>query len=276
MNHNLQNPIRPDGYLLEISRRYSTELPSYFLEQSADEQYKSRARALGRTANTLSQSHTVGEFVTPEASLYSIIGKLDTFFEATQTLATFDKNQHEYGLKASYEARTAEKMKIIEFNHTLRDVIDKHPRMSPPELTKFLVQSYSFLHGSQHIDEFAFEAKARVKGMQHELLTEQVIGTIDDPDINYELATPEQELRGADIIAYVGDVELPIDIKASQNLVDAAIQKGRPPHRVMYSGFSSEEAGNRFRIPREEAIARSVPMRRYLLQAAHQEHAMYA
>ena len=271
MNHITQNSVRPDGYLLEITRSYSDELPPQFLEQSANEQYKSRAKALGRTANTLSQNNTVGEFVTPEAAVYSLIGKLDTFFEGAQNLDAIAQDREEYGLQTSRKMILAEKMKVIDFNHTLRDVIDKHPRMSAPELVQFMAQSYSFLHGSQHIDEFVHQARARVIGMQHELLTEQVIGTIDDPDISYELASPDEETRGIDIKVTVGDTVLPLDIKASQRLVDKAIERGAKQNRMLVSPLSYEEAKGRFRLPREEAVERAKPMRRQLLAIAYQE-----
>lgn len=267
MNHNKpqHEPLRADSYLRRIytSAQYRDTLTQgNFSTAPYDEQQHLRNQALGRAANFLVKQNTSqNQYVTPEGSLYHLMGQLGSAYHARKEL----EHMEAYGHAGNRQAILAQKERVINFNHSLRDVIDKHPDVNARELLNFMGKSFEHLHGARNVDDFMYVARGLITGMQHEVIAEQIIGAIDDDSISYEETDLQGELRGADLYITIDDFRFPVDIKSSQRAVQRSVERHGEDWQL-WSGVPQEKLGNRFRLTHKEASQYAGDMRTRLFQ----------
>lgn len=276
MNHeksdSTSQSLNVDHYLRSLysQRDYQQTLANGNFSRASDaERLQLRHMALGRAANVLIQQQTHNQYVTPEGSVYKLLSQLGSFYHSQQELDRMKESKH----PANREALRAHKERVINFNHSLRDVIDKHPHLTTSKLVNFMAASFERLYGPENVNNFVYAARTRTIGMQHEVIADQLIGAIDDDNLSYEESDLEGEMKGADFYVTLYDFTFPVDIKAAPTAFERSVEKsGRTSQ--LWSVVPQEVIGERFRLTPQEVEEYTPTMHEELYALAHrlQDH----
>lgn len=221
-----------------------------------------RAVALGSRA--LVDSHTTEHgYVSPEGCVYRLIATIDDFVTAQQELDHLKEEDAERRQKLPHLR------KAIAFNHAAKELINNQPNIEFNELVAFTTKMYLGMHRDDPdlSDEHRYHQRAlyvrdatkqRLHGMRSELAMEQIIWAANDPAIEYEETTIEDELRGVDLFITYHGQRVGIDAKASRAAAQMAKAKSSHPERIVWSQVKWDDFDGGFRIS-DELAARKVP-----------------
>ncbi len=180
------------------------------------------------------------------------------------------------------------KLNLIGFNNILKDIIDTNPSIEPfviTELVKSATIAYGY--GAEDINMAVRETEERQVGMKHELGFEAPLYYLPE---GFEIldTTDKDDSEGVDhrILCRNG-VIVTVDVKASQELADKAIQEaeefsymsghgGRLPKNklIMFSGYTMDDFDpkNPWR-PKPDAVERVYPaIEKALIEASGEEY----
>lgn len=239
-----------------------------FNKLDLDERRRVINRAITKSARFLAESATKDSgYRTPEGHRFALIAQLEPFYRAQKALNKI-RQQEQEGVRVSFSKKRYYRNEVIEFNHTLKDVIDSHPSLSFNELLTFVTRMYQGANPNQNITDFTHEVRLAMNGMRHEIGATQIIGALG---LEYDETDNEQEMKGQDLIVYINGQPVPIDIKASPATVEIARQKSLYPDHIIWSHIEDYEFDGGFRIPYELAQQKGPAMMRDLNQAARAE-----
>jgi phosphoribosylpyrophosphate synthetase len=219
-----------------------------------------RTRASIRmAANVLKEAKPSGR-LTMDGHAMNITGQLTTLNESIHTLKDLEDNG------ASHREKITALTHIAKFNHAVKEMIDENSSLTFSEVFTFIMTMNQAINGRQTKEDteaFSTEIRGRLVGMRHEIAVEQMLGYMHD--VEYEDATIEDDLNGADIFVSLNGLPmLPLDIKASWNT--AQIKKtnarlhGADANHIIWSHIDDEDFNGTFRIPADIAATKSVAL----------------
>lgn len=197
----------------------------------------------------------------PDTQLYvSILSVVPRMVEGYHTL-----NDHNSSRAERHDA----KLDMIEFNDSLRSIIDNNPHIQEDVLIGLVKSALlSYGYGAKDVNKGEMEAKTALIGMKHELAFESVLSWLPE---GYEIltTTDEDDKHGADFkVRCPNGVILYIDIKATAESAAEATQDNiefyarfreqLPANQlVLHSGFEREDFDG-WR-PTNESVQRVLP-----------------
>jgi|GEM_PF-7128382 len=182
---------------------------------------------------------------------------------------------------------------MIEFNHTLREIIETNPSIQPKVVTDLIKSAtLRYGYGADAVNAIVNQTHEALYGIKHEQAFKAALFYLPE---GYELVEASSEAEetmldkhGTDIrVRCPNGVIVSIDVKSSQKGVEYAHLKeqlyqqkgGRlKPHQItLYSGFTSEDFDtNSPWQPNQAAIARVVPQIEQELRRASQRKDIFA
>jgi hypothetical protein len=230
---------------------------------SSDEKLSMRAHGLGAAALQLAQENTrESGYKTLDGHIYTLLAACNSSLAAQQKL-----DQLRYA-KSTREEKIPYLEKVVDFNHTLREVIDAGgSSLTPTSLFSMLGEMYQLMYGPDNVSAFTQELRRKFTGMRHEIGFEQIIANM--PDVEYINATPKEEIiDGIDMkIKYMGII-LPSDIKASQDSATKAQENDWGKNKLyIWSHLQNQDFGNKFRISNTLAEQKAQEIRPILRDA---------
>lgn len=220
-----------------------------------------RAVALGSQA--LVGDHTSERgYVSPEGCVYRLISTIDSFVSAQQELDRLKEVGSERRQKLPHLRN------VIAFNHAAKELIDSQPDIQFNELVSFTTKMYQGMHRDDpelHDDARYHQRTVYVRdsikevlhGMRNELAVEQIIWAANDPELEYDDTTVEDELRGVDLFINYHGQRFGIDVKASQAATHMAKLKSHHPERIVWSQVDWDDFEGGFRISDELALQKA-------------------
>jgi hypothetical protein len=190
--------------------------------------------------------------------------------------------------EASKPAKYKAKLDLIGFNNGIKDIVNTNPSIEPFAITG-LVKSATIGYGyrAEDINLAVREAEERQVGVKHELGFEAPLYYLPE---GFEImdTTDEDDKKGIDYRIRCRNGEIvTVDVKASQELADKAIQEekefsymfghgGQPPKNklILFSGYTMDDFDprNPWR-PKPEAVERVYPtIERALIEASGEEY----
>ncbi|OYX40930.1 hypothetical protein B7Y94_05855 [Candidatus Saccharibacteria bacterium 32-49-12] len=141
---------------------------------------------------------------------------------------------------------------LVEFNHSVKDMIDSNPSIKFPDMMRFLAKTNLQVNGHEkNSEEFNQAIRGVLDGMRHEIGVEQMLGHLDN--VEYLEAEVEDDLKGGDILVSVdGGDYIPLDIKASPFSAARAQEKARrngfSGNNIIWSQLDNEDFNGGFRV----------------------------
>jgi hypothetical protein len=176
-------------------------------------------------------------------------------------------------------------MGMIRFDDMLRTTIEEHKTLQPEVIIGLITSTMlNYGYDAQDINMIAGETKKSLRGMKHELGVESVLYQLPEGFVP-EDTTDKDDKEGADfIVRCPNGVLVYIDVKASQETADEAIERRdeyfaekhmEPPKNkiILYSGFEDKDFDPQSPwVPTQEAVRRVMPyIEENLRQAAEAE-----
>lgn len=162
---------------------------------------------------------------------------------------------------------------LVEFNHTIRRMIEANPELTIPDVKSLVIDAYRDLKSNGDLDgvmdeqSLSEEVKACLQGMRHEIAAAQLIeysGYYVYTDISIE-----DDLRGIDMYVLVENDEdpakqkwLPIDIKSTKRKADETNQD--PRNNAIYSLLEDGDFGNSFEMHPENMRKKAAAMKKQI------------
>lgn len=177
---------------------------------------------------------------------------------------------------ASLQDRNTDLDKIIPMNHALKELIDANQRLTMPTVKNFVGGLMLQTEGPVRAEQAKGVIGSTLNGMRHEIAAENTFWQLPADEVsNVVQATAEQEKEGIDLIVVYKGYQVPFDLKAREESADAAnIRHGGKAYRAIYSGFTSEDFGNGFRVD-EEATQKQISRYRQELEQSVFERFQY-
>lgn len=230
-----------------------------------EDKFELRSRALGAAAMQRANENTrESGYKTPEGHLYSLMSQYGSFISSHRALDYLQSHD------TSREEKLPELRKAVEFNATLRELIDASgSSLTATSLFVTLAETFQHMHGTEELPYFMSEMRGVLSGMRHEIGFEQIIATM--PDIEYEHATPEEDITlGIDMkLSYKG-VRIDADIKASAYNAQKANENDWHKNKLyIWSQLSDSDFGNGFHISNKLAQEKSRDVRTILDDSLH-------
>ena len=138
---------------------------------------------------------------------------------------------------------------IIEFNHTLRKIIDAEQCSRMQQLTDFVSGVVLMMGEHEEVVRYAENAaQTTLVGMRQEIAAESVLSSMREVH-GIRGANDEEELCGIDIVVNYKGVEVGIDVKSSQAAANRANESARwhndNEYMAVWSGFTGRDFGNK-------------------------------
>ena len=205
----------------------------------------SRFRAVGKAALAIVEQGR-GHDHTPYLQL---LGSLPNFIETQHHLDT---------LRAQRQTRSNEfreaKVRVIQFNHHLREVVDTNPNESVSAIARFATEATLALVSPREAAYVNQQVTSALEGMRHEIALEGVLYHIKGVE-EVRNATTEEELKGVDIVVNYKGMSMDLDVKASQKSAQEKavnqLSHGNPAIPI-WSGFNRSDFGDKLRITDQE------------------------
>ena len=239
-------PIRPPRQYFDAIRRSD----QYMAERSRLNDSEHDRRAIGATAlRFVAEREAESPYLDLDVQAVRIIGLLDDFMTGEHALDLMQDRMRD-GERISRDERRAEVKKTVKFNHALRELIDTNQRLTLREIEQFVGAASMELYDSEQEREYLLnKLRMCMVGMQHEVVAEQALWTIDGvEDVIH--ADVEDELRGIDLKVIYHGRGVNLDIKASQRAADMAAMKAQG-HRqssvIVWTGTTSTHLNGHFR-----------------------------
>ena len=204
---------------------------------------------------------------TPEKSLNAMIGALPAYIHGLEGI----REHHETG-KLRYREHQSMKRRASQLNHSIKSMIKQNTSLTFQNITDTAATLYGVMNRERWgEDRPGYEAEARwfkkqfegdLRGMQHEVLAQQVIQAINlvnpiiDPKTGKETprvtidtsVSVEDDLHGTDMYVTLDGVTFPIDIKASERTAENVRKKSSHPDSIITTGFTAQELNGAFRV----------------------------
>jgi len=226
-------------------------------------------RAIGAAAlGFVAEREAVSEYLDLDVQAVRMIGLLDDFASGEHALDMI-RERSAAGERVSREERVAEVTKTVRFNHALRELIDTNQKLTLREIERFVGATSLELYDSKDERDYLLnKLRQCMVGMQHEVVAEQALWTIDGvEDVIH--AGVEDELRGIDLKVVYNGLPINLDIKASKRAEEAATMKSQGYRRssvIVWSGTTSTDLNGHFRGDADTVAA----VRRHMLAALDQ------
>lgn len=156
-----------------------------------------------------------------------------------------------------------EKIKVIKFNHQLRDIVDHNPRLGVNDLLSFVESSMMTLEGATAARQARSSVSNTLHGMRHELAFEGLLYHLTDYGVVYDEndKAPEdlikEELTGIDLVVNYKGQPLAIDVKASVESAQKKQQKNllnNSPKLAIWSQFNTRDLGPTLRPQYDQSM----------------------
>lgn len=236
-------------------------------------------RAVSLGAQALAESFTSEHgYKSRQGTRFEVISRINNLVPSVEQLHYLRQNRADKATQRPYAEE------VIEFNHSLRNMIDNEPKLTFNQVSNFLVNMYTASNKGRFTDireweqnrnKFTQEIEGALRGMRAEIAAEQIIGTMDDVEYDTEV-TVDEELNGIDGFVTMRGVEFPVDIKSSQAAMEKARQRSHNPEKIIASCVQSSDFQNdTFRLPPETALKKQ-PHMRAQLEAVYNSLPVYA
>lgn len=235
----------------------------------------SPTHALTASAETIAKNLLRGEHTLDDerkADVYTILSKLDDFTYGLEGL------RHHHQVEP-LDKRTvkASKLRVIEFNHAVQDMLAHDPTIEFDEIVSYLSDMHGVLNqhrwGNKH-DEWHREAswfhgqlEATVRGMQQEIFGEQIALRVPGVTAVERSSDPEDELRGVDRWVTMDGVRFPVDFKASYAAARHAHEHTFHPEQIVYTGVEGPRFKKALRLNTQDIELRTEQMKVQLERA---------
>ncbi len=236
--------IRPPRQYFDAIRRSDRFLE----EKSKSRDSDSERRAIGATAlHFVAGREAVSKYLDLDVQAIRLIGLLDDFVTAEHGMQDIKARVRD-GERVKRSERIPHLTEVIKFNHAFRDLIDTNQGLTVAEIERFIGAATLEMFDSKQERDFVLnELRLITIGMQHEIVAEQALWTIDGvEDVIH--ADIEDEMVGIDLkVVYNGTV-VNLDIKSSQRTAEAAQLKSRGSNtQIVWSGVNTHELNGKFR-----------------------------
>lgn len=168
----------------------------------------------------------------------------------------------------------ASKLRLVEFNHAVQDMLDSDPTIEFDEIVAFLSTMHGVINRNRWGDDktgwnqeaawFHHQVEVTVRGMQQEIFGEQIASHI--PGVVVERPTdPHDDLRGVDRWITMNGVRFPVDFKASYETARHAREKSHHPEQIVYTGVEGPRFRKALRLDTRDIDLRTEQMHRQLI-----------
>ncbi|MDB5186974.1 MAG: hypothetical protein JWM07_446 [Candidatus Saccharibacteria bacterium] len=227
---------------------------------------------------------------TSEKSLDAMVGALPSFVHGLEGIREYHAN----GNISSKEYRSL-KGRAARLNHAIKSLIKQNPTLTSQNITDTATTLYGVMNRERWDDNrngyekeakwFSTQFEGSLRGMQHEVIADQVIQAINSVDPLIDPTTGEKsprvtidtnvsvddDLHGTDMYITLDGVTFPIDIKASDRTAMNARKKSRHPQSIITTGFTAFELNGAFQVSAERAN-KAAPSMLQKLYAAREEY----
>lgn len=234
--------------------------------------------AMGHGALWLAQKGTEQSgYRSHEADVFNVIALIEPFATNQKKLDTLQQASH----PSKHNEKTFYLKKVIEFNHALKDMVDRNPRLGFSDVTRFTTQAYSLMNVKEiqslspearqdRLGWFQNAIRRSSNGMRHEIGFEQILGSLDD--IDYDETTVEGEIEGIDFYVSLNGNEFGVDVKSSPTKAkQKCLQQRNDGYRpnAIWSHLDDRDFGNSFRVSPELASQKAAAVREDLQMLAY-------
>ena len=264
-------PLNPTDYFDRI--KHGPELK----EVLSSRQLNPASVELASRAISLSMTTESG-YRPPEADKFDIISRLGSYVQSRDTLDKLSARD------SSFKERRPYMHKIIEFNHSVKAMIDNDPSRSLLEVKQFIVNTYTGLYRPHtkpelwpaKLAEFSKVIEETLVGMRSELAFAQIASLIDGITVDTEV-TADEELRGVDAIVNMNGVDLEIDVKTSPVGVHKSDVNSTHRAQAVWPHVSQTDYANGgMRLSHKTALAKRDVVHNDLIQAYAKQYSAAA
>lgn len=220
--------------------------------QDPSDTIKARRMAISMGAASLTHTEKEG-FNGFDRAVFDVISQLGTVVDTVRTLAELRERGARHVEKDPYTR------KMIQFNHSLRAIIDHRPSIRYHDLAHLLENAYKPMSDPSTDDREIFKSELHqsLNGVRHEIGFEQIVGA--HHEIKEETSI-DDDARGDDLEVLVDGIWVPIDVKASWTKMQETRARKMSeqmnghhattnnPHLVIWSHLSDEDFGDSFMI----------------------------
>lgn len=251
--HNKDPFLKPRDYVNAVKQQ-----PEY-IEAHAGDAPTSPESLIKRHKLAISLgAHAAAEVMRQEHGKFDIkprimdmVSRMDDFYDSRQRIATHKAELRKDRISdEAYQDFIQAKETVIDFNHTLREVIEvNNNRFNFEDLLVFMTEIHAAINGPDTQQEFYDHGQEVLIGMRNEIATEQIL--LQYSDYEFELGDEADDAIGADLI-----IEgVPFDVKSSPKSTEraqkTALRYGRNPHLVIWSHLKPEDFKGRLTLPAE-------------------------
>ena len=227
-----------------------------------------RRTAIRMAAVALSGERESG-YLTTEGHALNITAELTTFSDSVFELDELKAHG------ASYEETLPLRLKMVEFNHAIKDMIDSNPSLQYDQMLTFIRSMNQTVNGREGAQQFEVHVRRVLNGMRHEIAVEQMLGYM--PDVEYREATVTEDLNGADLFISINNSPMTgIDIKSSNKRAhskrESAANLGFNPNGIIWSRVTAADFDGGFRISNETAAEKAPLLHESFERAIQAEH----
>jgi hypothetical protein len=230
-----------------------------------EDKFELRSRALGAAAMQRASEHTrESGYRTPEGHLYSLIAQYDSFISSHHALDYLQNHS------TTREAKLPELRKAVEFNTTLRELIDAGgSSLTVGTLSTTLAETFQHMHGAEELPYFMGEIRRVLTGMRHEIGFEQIVATMSD--VEYEHATPEEDISlGIDMKLLYKGLKIDTDVKSTAFSATKANENSWNQNKLhIWSQLNDSDFGAGFHISNKLAEEKARDVRAILDDSLH-------
>lgn len=250
-----EHPLEPAKFVKNIKQQevYLSERSKEDPSDSENERQTRRQRAinLGAVAAAEAVEREKGES-NIDSRLSRLVSLQSDFFDSQKQLNNYRRYDKRDMSPEMLDNMDADKQKITEFNHSLREVIEASAdKFSFNDLMVFMTNMHVGMRGLESREEFYNMSREAMIGMRNEVAVEQIL--ISYGDFSVETGTVEDDARGGDFIIDGA----PIDVKASYNSAQRAQEKsinhGYDPSGIVWSQIEFEDFEGNLLLPDDRA-----------------------
>jgi len=235
---------RQPAFFQELPKGSFAELPANQRRQHFQHAMASGALSIAQRLERSRGEYDLG------ANLFKLVSSLASFGDSEQAVEALRDTYGDSGWMPKNERSLFhdQKQEIIEFNHTLREVINAGAsRFSFDELLAFMTTMYEASGGETTLN-FHNRARSALVGMRNEIAVEQVLIAAG---VDYELGDAAQDAKGGDFI--IDGVS--IDVKTSEQSARYAQEKARRngfnPRTIVWSHINFTDFEGQLTLPPE-------------------------